>query len=139
MGKENTRWGGTDMNRKKCTRCQKRKTLSEFYKSKISKSGLDYRCSKCQIEVSTQYNLEHKEERREYGRRNRKNLSAAHYIYSTKNRGRLAGIQAKYRNSPKGQKQAIEYSKRYFSKPKNRERRREYQRTRYKHGKQRTN
>ena len=35
------------MKKKKCTSCYKTKDISQFYKSKQNRSGLEYRCIKC--------------------------------------------------------------------------------------------
>lgn len=43
------------MQSKVCTKCKKKKPLSEFYKAKNTKDGLRYVCKPCQLETNRKY------------------------------------------------------------------------------------
>lgn len=58
---------------KKCTKCEKEKNLTEFYKSGTTNDGLRYNCKSCCISYSKETPRKNKQDRKEYFRNRRKN------------------------------------------------------------------
>lgn len=58
---------------KKCSRCKRRKLLTEYYTRKNALDGHQAWCKACMIELSRLRRVEHKEELREWFKEHRKN------------------------------------------------------------------
>ena len=96
---------------KKCSKCKEEKELSEFYKSKIAKDGLQYFCKKCVSDYREKHKKHYKEYHKEY-----------HKEWLEKNKEKRKETQKEYRK--KNREYNKEYQKEY--RKKNRERVREY-------------
>jgi hypothetical protein len=92
-------------NTKICKKCGRELPLSEFYKDKSRKDGLEYRCKECKkqykvdnreyiLEYHKQYNAEHKAERAVYMKQRRATLEGYTYnirhsnLYEDRKHGR---------------------------------------------------
>lgn len=84
------------MDNKICSKCKKRKPLSEFHKCKSRKDGHKFHCKKCRIK----YTFEHKKEIKEY-----------HKIWYQKNKEKHDRQTKQYFINHK--KEMTEYKKRY--------------------------
>ena len=65
---------------KHCNTCNTSKPLSEFYKSKATKDGLQAKCKECVKQHDKQYNQDNKEDITEYQRQ--LNISEGYGVYT---------------------------------------------------------
>lgn len=108
------------MKTKKCSKCEKRKSLSEFYKEKNSYDGLQKYCKNCQKEYQRKWNCQNKEKRRAYSWKWRRNNKEKHRAISNRwyknNKKKKAKYLKKWR---KENREAIrKYFRNYLQKPK---------------------
>lgn len=66
-------------NTKTCTKCGRELPLSEFYKNKKMKDGLQYWCKECDSQHNKQWRAEHKEEKAAYDAERRATLDGHAY------------------------------------------------------------
>lgn len=78
---------------KKCKKCKKIKTLTEFYKKPGSKDGLDYRCKMCKSKYYKAWSDTHKESRYFYQKE-----------WIEKNRDKYNKYQNEYKKSKRQKK-----------------------------------
>ena len=87
---------------KKCSVCKKLKPLTEFYKHKLCKRGIDSRCKECsaiyrhehKVDITNRqniYNKEHKEDRAKYYTEHREEAREYGFLHYTDKRHRTSG------------------------------------------------
>ena len=103
------------MKTKVCTKCCKRKKLSEFNKDKTKKDGYYSSCKKCNKKRDKEYRQNHKHEidayQKEYRQSNKEYFRQNNKEYYQLNKEKLLEYRAKYRenNKEKIKAQQIEY------------------------------
>lgn len=89
------------METKICKRCGRELPLSEFYKDKNCKDGLNYWCKECSKQYKKQYYQEHKEEIAEYYQDNKEFFFKRRKQYDKTPMGRAINLVKRYRQSDK--------------------------------------
>lgn len=102
------------MEPRKCSKCNKFKEISEFYKSASSKSGYETQCKKCRRTYKKTWyekNKDLKEKRKSsklYYERNKEKVLKRHKTYREKNKSKIIKYQKEYNERYRKQ------NKRYF-------------------------
>jgi hypothetical protein len=132
---------------KKCTKCEKVKSLDEFTNSKTIKHGKKSRCKDCIKEYRKEYRKKNKdkikekqrlydkkrkEDKKKYNIKNKDKISQQRKIYKEKNKERIALWNKEYRN--KNLKKRRKYVKKYYED--NKEKRRKYAKKYYEDNKE---
>lgn len=109
-----------------CSRCGKKKQMSDFYKDKRSKNGFYSHCKVCHREANRQSYRKHRQKRlahiKDYVVQNREAVLHRQYEWVRKNPDKVKAARHRYYTSEKGKKYFKEYRR------KNLEKRRKYDR-----------
>jgi hypothetical protein len=93
-----TRFQGTAMATKNCSKCKKTKPVSEFYKRCDRPSGLHYQCAQCFREAHAEWRKTNKQNNRNRAARFRANhpllVKQRHRDWQKKNAGRINASNA---------------------------------------------
>lgn len=96
------------MQTKACTKCKEVKPVSEFYKRKDAKDGLNSQCKKCVCERSRRYQEANKERvaerRRRYYEANKEKIAEKGLRYRENNKEKIAERDRRYREVNKAQR-----------------------------------
>lgn len=97
---------------KRCPKCGEVKSTSEFYKSKIIKSGVQKHCKVCHNGICKKWKNEHRERVKELWQRWEKSEKSkiGHRRWAAANRGKYRGYRAKWKEKNK------DYSSTYYKK-----------------------
>jgi hypothetical protein len=111
---------------KKCTKCEKVKSLDEFYNHKIGKNGKRHECKICTKNHNKEYNKKNKEKfsqhAKEYYKKNKEKFSQHAKEYYKKNKEKILLQKKEYnkKNKEKNNKYNKEYRKNNKEKEKKR-------------------
>jgi len=96
---------------RKCSRCNKYKSLDNFSNKSSSKDGLNYRCKTCDKELYEDWFIKNKERRLEYWRNyeliNKKKRLEKNRKYIKKHKKDLKEYMKKYRKTKSGKRAII--------------------------------
>lgn len=107
---------------KECTKCNIEKPLSEFYKDKIYKDGLQYKCKKCCKQQNKKYRQKNKDKIREYSKNyrveNKDKRREYNKQYNKENKDKIREYQNQYKEEIKEyqkqwRRENKEYQKQY--------------------------
>ena len=103
--------------RKKCSRCNEEKELTEFYKDKRASDGASSACKKCLLKQQKKYSIEHKTQRevyiKEYREKHKQKLKEykANYHLQHKEEQNKKSKEYYYSNKDNIVKNNVEYTK----------------------------
>lgn len=121
---------------KVCSKCLNEKHSIDFYKHKLTKSGLRSECISCSLRKGKEYKAKNKQKiaqytkkyysenkekfrdlYKEYVVKNKEKTAERHKKYRARNKGKLQYLRKKYYSANK--EKAAEYAKKYYSENKN--------------------
>jgi hypothetical protein len=101
------------MKTKICSKCKRELSITEFYKNKSRKDGLNFWCKKCQLKCNNFYHQKHKEKINEYKKEYRKEHKKEIKIFQKKYRQKHKDESKRYREEHKEELKEYDLKRKY--------------------------